>query len=65
MILKDYQPGFYVKHFLKDLKLALEESIGLDLPLLKLAEKTYSILSELHNDAGTQAIIEYYLSQAK
>ncbi|MDD2575441.1 MAG: NAD(P)-dependent oxidoreductase [Acholeplasmataceae bacterium] len=63
MIIKDYQPGFYVKHFLKDLKLALEESKELDLPLLKLAEKAYSILSKLHNDSGTQAIIEYYLNQ--
>jgi 3-hydroxyisobutyrate dehydrogenase len=63
MITKDYEPGFYIKHFLKDLRLALDEAEGLDLPLLAQAEKTYSLLSNLHNDSGTQAVIEYYLKQ--
>lgn len=65
MITKDYEPGFYIKHFLKDLRLALDEAEGLDLPLLAQAEKTYSLLSNLHNDSGTQAVIEYYLKQTK
>ncbi|MFA7030262.1 MAG: NAD(P)-dependent oxidoreductase [Candidatus Cloacimonadaceae bacterium] len=65
MITKDYEPGFYIKHFLKDLRLALDEAEGLDLPLLAQAEKTYSLLSNLHNDSGTQAVIEYYLKQEK
>ncbi len=65
MISKDYEPGFYIKHFLKDLRLALDEAEGLDLPLLAQAEKTYSLLSNLHNDSGTQAVIEYYLKQTK
>lgn len=65
MITQDYEPGFYIKHFLKDLRLALDEAEGLDLPLLAQAEKTYSLLSNLHNDSGTQAVIEYYLKQEK
>ncbi|MCU0105545.1 NAD(P)-dependent oxidoreductase [Acholeplasma vituli] len=60
MIHKDYKPGFYVKHFLKDLSLALEEMVT-PLPLLKQAQQIYTYLSESHLDSGTQAIIEYYL----
>lgn len=63
MIHKDYVPGFFLKHFLKDLRLALDESNNLDLPLLRQAEKTYAMLSELHEDDGTQIIIEAYLNK--
>ena len=60
MILKDYKPGFYVKHFLKDLTLALDE-METPLPLLTKAQSIYTWLNETHMDSGTQAIIEYYL----
>lgn len=60
MILKDYMPGFYVKHFLKDLTLALDE-MQTPLPLLTKAQSIYTWLNETHMDSGTQAIIEYYL----
>ena len=60
MILKDYMPGFYVKHFLKDLTLALDE-METPLPLLTKAQSIYTWLNETHMDSGTQAIIEYYL----
>lgn len=63
MINKDYVPGFFLKHFLKDLRLALDESKDLDLPLLKQAEKTYAHLSKLHSDDGTQVLIEAYLNK--
>lgn len=60
MILKDYMPGFYVKHFLKDLTLALDE-METPLPLLTKVQSIYTWLNETHMDSGTQAIIEYYL----
>lgn len=60
MIVRDYQPGFYVKHFLKDLTLALTE-MKTNLPGLKQAQAIYTWLSETHLDSGTQAIIEYYI----
>lgn len=62
MINQDYKPGFYVKHFLKDLKLALDSMIT-PLPNLKQAHQIYTWLSESYLDSGTQAIIEYYLQQ--
>lgn len=64
MIEKDYAPGFYIKHFLKDLKLAMEEKEDLDLKVLEIATKAYQTLSEENfNEKGTQAIIEYYLQK--
>jgi 3-hydroxyisobutyrate dehydrogenase-like beta-hydroxyacid dehydrogenase len=61
MIHHDYAPGFFVKHFLKDLTLALDEMVT-PLPLLKQAHALYTWLSESQSDSGTQALIEYYLS---
>lgn len=64
MIDQDYQPGFFVKHFLKDLKLAMEEKGNLDLKVLEIATKAYDTLSKNEfNEEGTQAIIEYYLQK--
>ncbi len=61
-ILKDdYSPGFFVKHFIKDLKIALDESqkMGLDLPATQGALALYEKLADKgFNDAGTQALIK-------
>ena len=64
MIDHNYKPGFFVKHYLKDLKLAVEEKGELPLVVLETAKKAYQILSDhqfLEN--GTQAIIEVYLQE--
>jgi 3-hydroxyisobutyrate dehydrogenase len=64
MIEKDYEPGFFVKHFLKDLKLAMDEKESLDLKVLEIATKAYETLSSKgFSEKGTQAIIEYYLQK--
>lgn len=66
MIVEDYAPGFFIKHFLKDMKLALEsaEQLNIKLPSLELAYKLYSILEENgYGENGTQALIEYYMHQ--
>lgn len=59
----DYTPGFFAKHFLKDLKIALEEAkeMHLDLPGTQLAEKLYQELVDagFGND-GTQALIKLW-----
>jgi 3-hydroxyisobutyrate dehydrogenase/2-hydroxy-3-oxopropionate reductase len=63
MISGDYAPGFFIKHFVKDLRIALEESKerGLELPILKKALKMYMQMEEKgQGDLGTQAIIERY-----
>ena len=45
---KDYAPGFYIKHFIKDMKIALDsaEEMKIDLPGLKLSLKLYEELAE-------------------
>lgn len=60
----DFKPGFYSKHFLKDLRIALDESekMNLDLPATKQAKKLYETLVDdknLGND-GTQALIKLW-----
>lgn len=64
MIDNDYKPGFFVKHYLKDLKLAVEEKGDLPLHVLETAKKTYDILSQNDfSEKGTQSIIEAYLRE--
>ncbi|HUX43040.1 MAG TPA: NAD(P)-dependent oxidoreductase [Rectinemataceae bacterium] len=55
----NFEPGFYIKHFLKDLRIALESAAAmqLDLPGLRLAEGLFEILqAEGFADKGTQAL---------
>jgi 3-hydroxyisobutyrate dehydrogenase len=59
----NFEPGFYVKHFLKDLGIALEsaKAMKLDLPLLALAERLFeSMRDEGLGDKGTQALYLLY-----
>ncbi len=59
----DYTPGFFVKHFVKDLKIALEEAkkLGLDLPATAQAEALYEKLeNEGYGNDGTQSLIKLY-----
>lgn len=60
---QDLEPGFYIKHFIKDMKIALDEAekMSLQLPGLQLAKKMYDILlTEGYGEKGTQALIKYY-----
>lgn len=63
MLKGDQEPGFYIKHFLKDMKIALEEAqlMDLKLPGLELAKELYDELSTKGmDDNGTQSLIAYY-----
>lgn len=63
IIERDFAPGFFIKHFLKDLNIALEvaEKEMLNLPVLSLARNTFNAMSEKgFSEAGTQALYEYY-----
>lgn len=60
----DYAPGFYIKHFIKDMGIALQsaQEMGLELPGLAAAKKLYDQLaSDGFEDEGTQALFRYYL----
>jgi len=59
----DFEPGFYVEHFLKDLKIVVEESeaFGLELSGTKLVKNIYQKLLDLgYGKAGTQVIYKHY-----
>lgn len=59
----DFEPGFYVKHFIKDMTIALEsaEEMGLLTPGLKLAKQLYEQLAETgEENSGTQALYKLY-----
>ncbi|MDI1251202.1 MAG: NAD(P)-dependent oxidoreductase [Lacunisphaera sp.] len=63
----DFAPGFYVKHFLKDMRLALESAaeMKLDLPALAQAKKLYDEVERRGwQDSGTQVLWRYYAESA-
>lgn len=63
MIEGDFEPGFYVKHFIKDMNIALDScaDIGLDAPSLQLAKKLYDELAaDGGGDFGTHALYKQY-----
>ncbi|MDC12596.1 NAD(P)-dependent oxidoreductase [Listeria monocytogenes] len=63
VIKDDFSPGFFIKHFIKDMGIAISEAkqMGLELPGLTLAEKMYQTLAEQGlSEEGTQALIKYY-----
>ena len=68
MIAGDFAPGFYVKHFVKDLGIALESAreMGLELPILGLANKLFTELSSSgRSELGTHALFLLYQERAK
>ena len=58
----DYAPGFFMKHFIKDMNLAVEEADaqGLDLKILKQVLENYRTLEAEYGDLGTQTLIKFY-----
>jgi 3-hydroxyisobutyrate dehydrogenase len=63
---EDYSAGFFAKHFLKDLRIALEEAdqMGLDLPATAQAKQLYEQLVDERQlgDDGTQALVKLWWS---
>ena len=63
MYKEDYDPGFYLKHFIKDMKIAVEESgkFNKELPILSTVLQIYESLEEKgFGDLGTQGIFKNY-----
>lgn len=63
MVSGDFAPGFYIKHFIKDMAIASEEAkkTGLSLEMLDGVLGMYRALEERGlGDLGTQALIRYY-----
>ncbi len=61
MVVRDWRPGFKVKHLRKDLRFVREtaESLGLCLPGIALVSELIKTLDEMgHGENGTQALVE-------
>lgn len=61
---KDWNPGFFIRHFIKDMGIALDSAaeLGITLPGLELAKKLYDHMADQGKDhLGTQALLQYYL----
>lgn len=64
MLKGDFEPGFYVKHFIKDMNIALQaaEEMGLMTPGLALARTLYQQLAEKgEENSGTQALYKLFI----
>jgi len=62
---EDFSPGFFIKHFIKDMQIALEEAKEMDMetPGLSLSKSMYERLNEQgEGDSGTQALYKYWKS---
>lgn len=63
---ENYAPGFYVKHIIKDMKIALDSAaeLKLDLPGLAEAKRLYEkVAAHGWEECGTQALYRLYLTQ--
>ncbi len=59
IIAGDYEPGFYVEHFIKDMRIALDEAarMKISLPGLSLVNQLYNaVAAQGHERSGTQAL---------
>ena len=60
IIARNFEPGFFVEHFLKDMGIALAEAkrMGLSLPGLALAEQLYvAVQAQGYGRKGTHALM--------
>uniref|UniRef100_UPI0028D3289D NAD(P)-dependent oxidoreductase n=1 Tax=Vagococcus salmoninarum TaxID=2739 RepID=UPI0028D3289D len=65
---EDFTPGFFVKHFLKDLNIALNESekLGLKLPATERARELYEkLVTEGFENDGTQGLIKLWWPEGR
>ena len=61
----NFEPGFYSKHFLKDLRIALNsaKAMGAKLPLLELSERLFTLMTEQgFAEKGSHAMYLLYKS---
>jgi len=63
MIAGNFSPGFYIKHFLKDITIAIEtaKEMKMEAPGLQLAKSLYERLVAMgEENSGTQALFKLY-----
>ena len=63
IIADDFAPGFYIKHYIKDMKIAkaVNDTNNLDLEVLNTVLQQFEQLqTDGFENLGTQALIKYY-----
>ena len=68
MLASDFAPGFFIKHYIKVMDIALQEAegFGLHMQVLEEVHKMYVALAqEGKENLGTQALYQYYEQQEK
>ena len=63
---ENFAPGFYVKHILKDIRIAVQsaEEMGVDVPGMRCAQELYDRVAALGwEEFGTQVLYRLYTSQ--
>lgn len=68
MLASDFAPGFFIRHYIKDMDIALQEAegFGLHMQVLEEVRKMYVALAqEGKENLGTQALYQYYEQQEK
>ena len=61
---KDFAPGFYIHHFIKDMHIVQEEMAGkVNLPMLNTVCEMYEELAKTEGNNGTQALVHYYRTE--
>jgi 3-hydroxyisobutyrate dehydrogenase len=66
MLKGNFEPGFYIKHFIKDMQIAIDEAeqMGMEVPGLSLAKSLYGQLVEKgEENSGTQALYKYWQNE--
>ncbi|RCW73064.1 NAD(P)-dependent oxidoreductase [Saliterribacillus persicus] len=66
MVADDYAPGFFIKHFIKDMTIALESAkdMGLTTPGLELSLQLYQeVAQDGEENSGTQALIKWFTKE--
>ena len=62
MIQKDYAPGFYIKHFVKDLKIALHQDQVKLAGVEHVIQEYLDLIDQGYGEKGTQALIQAFQS---
>lgn len=60
MLDQDYEPGFMVKHFVKDLRIATDECSKNLEGIQKVIEEYVDLMDKGYSDKGTQCLIEFF-----
>lgn len=60
MIQNDFDPGFYIKHFVKDLRIALDQHEVKLSGVETVIQEYLSLMDQGYQDLGTQALIKYF-----